>query len=380
MNLYFEASILQQPVVKGCQVYTYNMLRQMADMAPEHTFHLHFAMQGWHPNIDDLLSRRNVRGHRWHGPFGRHVAPPLEIARTRSRVFLMMNGTSGRQRVPVPCASGAVFHDLRLIRCRDIYGAAVCDKFTRLANTWIRAHDCIVTGAETIKAEIVETFGLPPDRIVVASESTDHHPPDAPSKRPSALPDGATYFVMVNPGEVRKNWQDVLDGFALYLRERPEDTATLMVLVGGLNDQAGMVRERLAADPLLEKRILNLQYVSDDELRYVYKNACLSIYPSKYEGFGIPVLESMGQGTPVIVSDIPIFREVAGDAGVFVPLGAPDRVAEAMKRLRTDPAHRAMHSARGKEQAARFSWRKSAGVLLDTLVRLGRGEAPGAAG
>jgi glycosyltransferase involved in cell wall biosynthesis len=207
--------------------------------------------------------------------------------------------------------------------------------------------------------------------VVVASESTDQHPPDAPRSRPAGLPEGVPYFLMVNPGEKRKNWQDVIDGFARYIQERPEDRS-ILAFVGGFNEQGPLVEARLARDPALERRVINLHYVTDAELRYLYANAQASLYLSVYEGFGIPVLESLGLGTPVVVSDVPIFHEVAGDAGVFVPLGAPDKVAEALKRLVLDADFRASRVERGLRHAATFSWRRSAGTLLEALVRLGR--------
>jgi glycosyltransferase involved in cell wall biosynthesis len=370
MDLYFDAGILQVPHFTGCQVYAENILAQMADIAPQTTFHLHFAMDGWNPRIDELLKQPNMKAYRYTGPVGRHVLPPLNIARTRSRAYYMMNGNTGAMRVPVPCPTAALFHDMRLVLCKDIYGAESCDAFAKTAREWIYARDCIITGAETVKQEIMEFFKLPAERIVVASESTDHHPADGPESRPEKLPQNRPYFLMVNPGEIRKNWQDVLDAFAIYLRQHEEDKETVLVFAGNLRAETDPVAERLKKDAVLAERTILLGYITDEELRYLYRNARFMLYPSKYEGFGIPTLEAMGQNCPVILSDIPVFREVAVDAALFVPIGKPAQMAEAMYELHTDEDKRRDLVARGQKRVAAYSWRASAKKTLDVLTTL----------
>jgi glycosyltransferase involved in cell wall biosynthesis len=373
MDLYFEASILQVSAFAGCQVYTFNILREMIELAPEHTFHLHFAMGGWNPAIDVLCGRPNVRTHRHSGPIGRHLAVPLNILKTRSRVHYIMNGNTGLLRVPVPCPTAAIFHDMRFVLCPEIYGRQHCERFTREAARWISRRDCIITGAETVKREIVDAFKIPASRIVVASEAADHHDPAERGTRPEKLPADSRYFLMVNPGEIRKNWQDVLAGFSQYLAQHPDDTSTMLVLAGGLHDQAKLIEQRLGVDPALARRTLSLGYVSNDELQYLYQHARLSVYTSRYEGFGIPVLESMGHGLPVVLSDIPIFREVAGDAALFVPLDRPDLLALALAQAQEDGAARNAMIEKGYSKARSYSWRASAERTLDTLLRLGSG-------
>jgi glycosyltransferase involved in cell wall biosynthesis len=371
MDLYFDASILQSAPFAGCQVYCLNILREMIDLAPEHTFHLHFAMDGWHPSIDTLRRRQNTRVHRFSGAFGRHLAVSLNILKTRSRVHYIMNGNTGRLRVPVPCPTAAVFHDLRFALCPEIYGQQNSERFIREVASWISRRDCIVTGTETVKREIMDMFKLPAASVLVASEAAEHQELSQRSQRPEKLAADARYFLLVNPGEVRKNWQDALEGFSQYLRDHSDDTSTLLVLAGGLRDQASPIEQRVASDARLNGRVLSLGYVSDEELRYLYQNARLSVYPSRYEGFGIPVLESMNLGLPVVVSDIPVFREVAGDAARFVPLDRPDLIAEALALVHADTPLRDTMIERGRLRAAAYSWRASAERTLDMLLRLG---------
>ena len=106
---------------------------------------------------------------------------------------------------------------------------------------------------------------------------------------------------------------------------------------------------------------------SDEEYREVLLSATAVVTASRAEGFGIPLVEGMALGTPAVVSDIPIFREIGGDAALFFDVGSPSSVAAAVRRLEGEWEAR---SAASRRQAARFSWRRSADVLLDLLERV----------
>ena len=111
-------------------------------------------------------------------------------------------------------------------------------------------------------------------------------------------------------------------------------------MAGKLGTNEESLTAYLERKPALKKRVRLLGFVSDAELCYLYRNARLMVYPSVYEGFGIPVLEAIGNGAPVIVSDIPVFREVTNGAALFVPLGDPEALCEAYSKLESDSALR----------------------------------------
>lgn len=373
MNFYIEAGILQVPRYTGCQVYTYNILAEMAAIAPEDNFHLHFAMDGWYPQIDELLTHPNLVGHRFHGAVGRHLAQSFNILRTHSRSLYYMNGYTGLSRVPLTCPTAALFHDMRLALCRDIYGDAVCDDFIATTNKWIHGCDCIVTGTETVKHEIADFFKIPLERIILAPESVEHHPHDGVSTRPKSLPEGDyPIFLMVNPGEVRKNWQDVLAAFALYIRQHPNEKDVRLVLAGGLREEETPVHDRLKANPELAARTTLTGYVQDEELRWLYQNARFMLYPSRYEGFGIPILEAMEQDVPALLSDIPVFRDVAQDAARFVPLDHPQEMADVMHEIHSSEAVRQELIQKGRKRVKDFSWKRSAQTTLNMLRTLSK--------
>jgi len=105
-------------------------------------------------------------------------------------------------------------------------------------------------------------------------------------------------------------------------------------------------------------------YVSDEELASLYSNASLFVYPSIYEGFGIPPLEAMSLGCPVILSDIPVFREIFGDAACYADPGETESISDAMVHVLTHDDYRQQLYERGAERAKLYSWEQSARKLL----------------
>ena len=144
-----------------------------------------------------------------------------------------------------------------------------------------------------------------------------------------------------------------LPGYTLHLmsRESPEDRARLTALapVGALVFHGG---------------------ASDEEYREVLSRATALVSASRDEGFGIPLVEAMSVGTPVVASDIPIFREIGGDAAVYFDPSSPEDVASAVHMLE-DPAELRRRSAAAFDRHSEFSWESSADALLDLLLRVG---------
>jgi glycosyltransferase involved in cell wall biosynthesis len=371
VNCYFEASILQVPNYTGCQVYVTRVLENLFRLAPDTTFHLHFAMEGWHSEIDRLLEAPNAVAHRHHGAVGRHLVPVASILRTRSSSYYLLNGNIGWLRVWVPCPSIALLHDMRFVLCPQIYGEKYCADFASDAKKWMPRRDRIVTVSETVKQEILEFSGLSEDRVVVAPNAANIDEHTEVATKPVALPDAARYFLMVNPSDVRKNWKLVLDGFELYLA-RSGDEETELVLAGKLGANEEPLNAHLERKPALKKRVRRLGFVSDAELCYLYRNARLMVYPSIYEGFGIPVVEAIGNGAPAIVSDIPVFREVTNGSALFVPLDDPEALCDAYLRMENDSALRSKLIEDGRVQARRYSWERSAAVTLEMLRAFSR--------
>ena len=147
------------------------------------------------------------------------------------------------------------------------------------------------------------------------------------------------------------------------------DAAPALVLAG----YAGWRNENLispADRAELGPALRELGRVPDSELRALYASATVFAFPSLHEGFGLPVLEAMVAGVPVVASDIPAIREVAGDAAVLVPPGDADAWAEALSRVLESPTLQAELAGAGRRRAAVFSWARTAEATLGVYREL----------
>jgi len=175
----------------------------------------------------------------------------------------------------------------------------------------------------------------------------------------SAIPE-APYFLSVGTLEPRKNLPTLLRAYARALRQDPD--LPPLVLVGKLgwkNEEF----QQLVADPIFEGRLRLLGYVSDEELYRWFCGAWAFLYPSKYEGFGLPVLEAMACGVPVVTTRNSSLPEVAGEAALMVEAADEAGLSECLLELR-DAEVRADYARRGLERAGHFSWERAARETL----------------
>ena len=208
----------------------------------------------------------------------------------------------------------------------------------------------------------------PKERIVVAPLASRFRP-DGPQERPKAAaylqPDG--FWLCVGTIEPRKNHERL---FAAYAAWRRETGGTMpLVLAGGkgwlMDDVA-----RTVAELGIAEHLVFTGYVTDAELAWLYASCYAFLYPSLFEGFGLPVLEAMSLGAAVITSDTTSLPEVAGDAAVLIdPLDVAGLTA-AMTMLAGNDALRVSLRQRAQTRAGRFSWEKTARIVADTYARV----------
>jgi glycosyltransferase involved in cell wall biosynthesis len=178
---------------------------------------------------------------------------------------------------------------------------------------------------------------------------------------PAALPHGRPYILSVGTLEPRKNLSTVLEAYARLAAGMagPPD----LVVVGATGWMAGDVEKRVE-ELGLGGRVRLAGFVTDAELRLLYRDASMLVYPSLYEGFGIPPLEAMGEGCPVISSSISSLPEVVGDAGLLVDPTSVQQVADAMRAVLEDQELASSLGKLGRQRADLFSWKKCATSTL----------------
>lgn len=169
------------------------------------------------------------------------------------------------------------------------------------------------------------------------------------------------FVLVVGQGTPYKNHAGALAGFIEAFRHDPD---VYFVLVRRLKRGPASRLHELMAQPDIASRVINLENVSLDELRALYSMARVFLFPSLYEGFGLPALEAMASGTPVVTSNRGAPAEVCSPAGVLVDPESPEEIGRALRRLFEDADFYQARREAGLARAREFSWRRSAAATL----------------
>ena len=218
-----------------------------------------------------------------------------------------------------------------------------------------RRADLVITVSQAARAEIEAHTAIGADRIRVVPNGVDHvtaRPGEVAATRARHRLEGVPYVLWVGTVEPRKDVATLVRALARL------STSTRLVLAG----PSGWLSEGLLPQPevdLLGDRLRRLGPLDGAELRALYAGATVFALPSRHEGFGLPVLEAMVQGTPVLCSDIPSLREVAGGAARLAASGDVAGWASALEDLLSDEEQRAALAAAGRVRAAAFSWART---------------------
>jgi alpha-1,3-rhamnosyl/mannosyltransferase len=267
----------------------------------------------------------------------------------------------------------ATVHDLAYAVMPDTVATETLrDLRTELPPTLFRS-DRLIAVSEATAGDLVESLGANPRRIHVVHEGIDPEFADLEAPAQARLERPDRYLLFVSTLEPRKNVAGVITAFELAASwGYPGD----LVLVGRWGWRTETIREHLDRSPV-RSRILHLDYVPRASLPELYRNADALVFPSWMEGFGLPLLEAMACGVPVITSGRSAMPEVAGPAAVYVDPASPHSIATAVASLANDPDHRQRLVALGRERASQFSWDRAAEATAQTLRQAAGREASG---
>jgi glycosyltransferase involved in cell wall biosynthesis len=242
--------------------------------------------------------------------------------------------------------------------------------------------DRIVTVSESSRRAIAAWSGLPRERIGVISEGPDpvfrpraDDPHSSEVLRRLAIPEGARYLIAVGGLSPHKNLVRLVEAFS---QGAPADVS--LVLVGDFDDvfhtHVPQIRAAIERHQLHDRVILT-GFVPDDDLVFLYSRAYALVFPSLLEGFGLPAVEAMACGAPVISSNSGSLPEVVGDAGIYFDPTDVGSIAASVGSLFDDPKRRDLLARAARERSLLFSWDKSARALLDCFESLVHERADG---
>jgi glycosyltransferase involved in cell wall biosynthesis len=263
----------------------------------------------------------------------------------------------------------ATIHDVIPALLPEYRGGRLVAAYTKLVGVAARRARHLIVDSECSKRDLVRVVGVPADRVDVA--------PLAASARFRPIDQAAAaaycrerwglarpFFLYVGGNDVRKNVPAVLHAWSAASRRL---SGHELVIAGTMRREPPFFPDVLGvAARLALPRIRFLGAVSDGEKHQLLGSCTAFVWPSRYEGFGLPPLEAMQTGAPVISSDRSAMPEVVGEAGILVSPDDIPALTEAMVRLTSDAALRDALRAAGLAQAARFSWQRTAQLTMES--------------
>ncbi len=345
----------------GTQRYAREMTRHLVPHLPEPPV-LHVpagaTVPGW------LERHVDVRRSRLRGTAFEQLALPWAARRD---LLLSLGGAAplfARRQV-------ATMHDATPFRLPDTYSRTFGTWYRLMYRTVSRRAERILTVSEFSRRELSDVLGVSPDRFVVVPNGMEHS--DASGAGEGLDVGDAPFALMVGPNAAHKNIAPVARALA--------DRGIHVVVVGGAGAE-GVFRagapESATGGETGSGRIRRVGRVSDATITWLYRHAAVLVFPSLYEGFGLPVVEAQRCGCPVVASNRASLPEITGESALLVDPTDTDQLAQQVVELLADPPRLAELATRGRANAARFRWDASASRLAQTLTEL-RGRLPASA-
>lgn len=302
-------------------------------------------------------------------PFSRIFVEQIETPRLlREMNAGLYHGLGFVAPLRAPCPTVVSVMDLSFITQPQAH-----KRFNRTYLSWLSRISCrrarrVIAISEWTKRDIVQHFGVPAERIDVTplGVNHDHFKPASPDaiaafKQQNNIGDNAIFYL--GSVEPRKNLARLIEAFAMLHAQQPALNAQLFI--GG--NLAWKYDEVLAgiAQRGLSEQVKLIGRVSDDDLPKWYSACAVMAYPSLYEGFGLPPLEAMACGAPVVTSNVTSLPEVVGDAGLMVnPTDAP-ALADALSRVLCDAGLRNDMRRKSIARAAQFTWQRTVELTME---------------
>lgn len=269
------------------------------------------------------------------------------------------------------CPTVMTIHDLLFLKYPQFF-----PRFDRVYMSWMlslvsRSCNHFITVSESTRSDIIDILGIPPGRITTIYEGVDDvfAPVEKDFAREQLAQENIIvprqYILYVGTIEPRKNLTNLL---LAYVRARQHGIQHKLVIAG----KRGWLAEdfwRLLYDQEKNGHIIYLGHIPDRLLPLLYAASDLFVYPSLYEGFGLPPLEAMACGVPVLVNDTPALVEICGTAAEVVDAQSIDSFTNALESLAVDSLHRRTLVQRGFERTKMFSWKSSAQSTFEILSR-----------
>jgi glycosyltransferase involved in cell wall biosynthesis len=376
LRILFDANPLAQAGKSGVGYYTEGVVRALAETYPDsielvgHYYNFLGRKNPSLPLAPNIRYRRTtlIPGKIIYGLRKLGVFIPFEVmARTRADIILFPNYFAFPSLFGTPIF--ATIHDTYfMVKAEEVSprNAAALKRFVPHA---IKLSRKVLTVSEFSKREIQTFFGAKPEQIIVTPIPPTHSHTLEPSQAAKLLERfklTTGYILFLGNIEPRKNIVNLVRAYRLLPQQFKQ--AHQLVLAGGKGWQDDEIITEIQAALAANEPIIQTGYVSDDERTALYQNAVGVIMPSKYEGFGMQLLEAMTYHKPILASDLPVFHEVAGDSAIYFDHESPEAIRDAMLQVENHDLIEDM-LIKQRENLRHFSWPRVATDLYGAFLK-----------
>jgi len=289
----------------------------------------------------------------------------------RRASFALFHGTNFALPYWASCPTVLTIHDLSLLLYPETHEKRLVRRARVKLPLTARKATAIITPSETVKGEVCEHLGVRADKVFAIPEAARacfYPMPVAESRLVSErLGVEAEFILFVGTVEPRKNLLTLVRAFEQIIRSN--SSKLQLVIAGEKGWLSGDLMDYLR-DSQLGERVLFTGHLPDEDLRALYSSCRVFVYPSLYEGFGLPLLEAMACGAPVVTSRIPSIVETVGDVARLISPTDVDDLARGITALLDDAGEREHRSTAGIAHAKKFSWERTASATWEVYQKL----------
>ncbi|HXT63014.1 MAG TPA: glycosyltransferase family 1 protein [Pyrinomonadaceae bacterium] len=354
----------------GNETYAVNLIEALAEIDQSNQYTLYVTKQSAIDRFANRWPNFQVKRTLPHTPLVR-IPLTLSLELRRNRVDLLHVQYTAPPRAP--CAVVATIHDLSFEHLPETFNRRSRAQLRLTVRRTARKAAQILTLSEFSRRDIIETYAVDPDRVVVTPPAAPQHfapVTDSTELRRIRTTYGIQrdYILALGSIQPRKNLTRLIDAYGALRRDHSAAQLPQLVLAGKRGWLEGETI-RAAEQSAARRDILFIGYVPDSDLPALYSGALCFAYPSYFEGFGLPVLEAMQCGTPVIAGNRTSLEEVAGNAGLLVDPFDELAIAQGLAEVLERPDLRAQLRVKGLERAAAFNWKTTARLTLQSYER-----------
>ncbi len=362
----------------GNETYIVNLIEALAETDTANRYTLYVTKREGVERFEGRWPHVEVRRIWPHTPI---IRVPLALAAElrRRRVDLLHVQFTAPPFAPCPVVT--TIHDLAFEHLPETFNRRSWMQLRLTVRYTARRAAHIIAPSEYTRRDIINTYGIAPTQITVTPEAAAPRFCQASEREVERVRNlygiGGTYILAVGSIQPRKNLPRLIRAYAALRRERTEGNLPRLVLVGRrawLYHETIRVARAEFGEEDFDKHVIFTDYVPDADLPALYSGALCFVYPSYFEGFGLPPLEAMACGTAVITGNLGSLPEVVGDAALLFDPFDETALAHALAQVIDDEKLRARLRAKGIERAHKFSWRETARLTLQAYRKAAKSD------